>query len=43
MVVVDIWATMVMNHIFPFLPATTFLEETVVSVGVLGPEEQGSS
>ena len=42
MVVIDIGATVVMNHILPLLSATTLLQESVVSVGVFGPEEQRS-
>ena len=42
MVVIDIGATVVMNHILPLLSATTLLQESVVFVGVFGPEEQRS-
>ena len=40
--VIDIWATVVKNSILRLLSATSFLQESVVSVGVFRPEEQGT-
>ena len=41
--VIDIWATVVKNNILLLLlSATSFLQESVVSVGVFRTEEQGT-